>query len=226
MTHLWLLPLLLSLALSSVSVNLGQPAAAEVDSEEQGRLEEILQRAEHLLLQSNLQKLEEERENNSELQAPQLDWLVKRQHPGKRVSEALEKRQHPGKREDDVEAEEEEVGDGGAAVEVRRRQHPGKREEEAWEAESKQQKRQHPGRRASWVRDSEGNVSKRQHPGKRNLGPYSEGPAFPCDPQGPSHCGLLLELLGDLSRGPGPEKRQHPGRRSLWGGEGAEGEED
>ncbi|XP_027719554.1 thyrotropin releasing hormone [Vombatus ursinus] len=222
MTHLWLLPLLLSLALSSVSVNLGQPATAEVDSEERGRLEEILQRAEHLLLQSNLQKLEEEGENNSELQAPQLDWLVKRQHPGKRFSEALEKRQHPGKREEEDEAEEEDMADGGAPMEVHKRQHPGKREEEAWEAEGKLQKRQHPGRRASWVKDSEGDVSKRQHPGKRNLGPDSQGPAFPCGPRRSFHCGLFLELLGDLSRGPGPEKRQHPGRRSLWGGEGEE----
>ncbi|XP_072506603.1 thyrotropin releasing hormone [Notamacropus eugenii] len=224
MTHLWLLPLLLSLALSSVSINLGQPAAAEVDSEERGRLEEILQRAEHLLLQSNLQKLEEERENNSELQVPQVDWLVKRQHPGKRFSETFEKRQHPGKREEEDEAEEEEVGDGGAAVEVHRRQHPGKREEESWKADSKQ-KRQHPGRRASWVKDGEGDVSKRQHPGKRNLGPDSQGPTFPCSPQGSYHCSLLLELLGDLSRDSGPEKRQHPGRRSLWGGEGTVGEE-
>ncbi|XP_043832159.1 thyrotropin releasing hormone [Dromiciops gliroides] len=225
MTHLWLLPLLLSLALSSVSINLGQPAAAEVDSEERGRLEDILQRAEHLFLQSNLQKLEEEGEDNSELQAPQLDWLVKRQHPGKRFSEVFEKRQHPGKREED-EAEEEEAGDGGAAMEVHKRQHPGKREEEAWEADGKQQKRQHPGRRASWVKDSEGDVSKRQHPGKRNPGPEGQGPAFLCSPRGASHCGLLLELLDDLRRGPGPEKRQHPGRRSPWGEEGTDGEED
>ncbi|XP_074052167.1 thyrotropin releasing hormone [Macrotis lagotis] len=225
MTHLWLLPFLLSLALYSVSVSLGQPAAAEMDSEERGHLEEILQRAEHLFLQSNLQKLEEEGENKSELQAPQLDWLVKRQHPGKRFSETFEKRQHPGKREEEDETEEE-MGVGRATIEVPKRQHPGKREEEAWEAESKQQKRQHPGRRASWDKDSEGDVSKRQHPGKRNLGPDGQAPGFPCIPRGSSHCSLLLGLLDDLSRGLGSEKRQHPGRRSLWGGEGAEEEED
>ncbi|XP_012399103.1 thyrotropin releasing hormone [Sarcophilus harrisii] len=223
MTHLWLLPLLLSLALSSFSINLGQPAAAEADSEEKGRLEEILQRAENLFLQSNLQKLEEEGENNSDLQAPPLDWLVKRQHPGKRFSEIFEKRQHPGKREEEDEGEEEEAGDEGTTIEIHRRQHPGKREEETWEEDGKEQKRQHPGRRASWLKDSEGDISKRQHPGRRSLGPASQDPMFPCSPRGSSHCGLLLELLEDLRRGPGPEKRQHPGRRSLWG---ADGEED
>ncbi|XP_051838837.1 thyrotropin releasing hormone [Antechinus flavipes] len=223
MTHLWLLPLLLSLALSSFSINLGQPAAAEADSEEKGRLEEILQRAENLFLQSNLQKLEEEGENNSDLQASPLDWLVKRQHPGKRFSEIFEKRQHPGKREEEDEGEEEEWGDEGAAIEIHRRQHPGKREEEAWEEDGKEQKRQHPGRRASWLKDSEGDISKRQHPGKRSPDPASQVPVFPCSPRGSSHCSLLLELLEDLRRGPGPEKRQHPGRRSLWG---ADREED
>ncbi|XP_007500322.2 thyrotropin releasing hormone [Monodelphis domestica] len=224
MTHLWLLPLLLSLTLSSVSVNLGHSAAAEVDSEEQSHLEEILQRAEHLLLQSNLQKLEEDGENDSELQAPQLNWLVKRQHPGKRFSEAFEKRQHPGKREEEDEVEEG-MEDGGATMEAHKRQHPGKREEEAWEADGEKPKRQHPGRRASWVKDSEGDVSKRQHPGKRNLDLDSQGSAFPCSPWESSHCSLLLELLDELSRGPAPEKRQHPGRRSSWGGEGGQDEE-
>lgn len=95
----------------------------------------------------------------------QLEWVTKRQHPGKRYFEDLEKRQHPGRREG---GEDEQFWD------VQKRQHPGKREDEM-HSFMEFQKRQHPGKRYTEGRIPDtpvtllSELSKRQHPGKRYL---------------------------------------------------------
>ncbi|XP_016065330.1 PREDICTED: thyrotropin releasing hormone [Miniopterus natalensis] len=207
-------------------------AQPEVDPQEAAAaaehpaLDPLLRRAERLLLlQQDLERLRGDlgsRESESQIFQP--DWLSKGQHPGKR-EEA----------EEGVEEEE------GWAVGPHKRQHPGRRDEAAvWPEDGTQQKRQHPGRRSSWLGYA---FTKRQHPGRRLVDPKAQGRweeeeeemegelmpekrqhpgkralGGPCGLQG--DCGqasLLLGLLGDLSRGQGPEdKRQHPGRRAAW----------
>lgn len=161
-----------------------------------------------------------------ESQSFQLDWLSKRQHPGKR--EEAEER---------VLEEEEE----GGAVGPYKQQHPGRREDVAgWSADDAQQKWQHPGRQASLLGYA---VTKRQHPGRRLVDPKfqrswkeeeeeeEEGELMPEKRQHPGkralggpcgfqgacgQAGLLLGLLDDLRRGQeAEEKRQHPGRRAA-----------
>ncbi|XP_029453471.1 thyrotropin releasing hormone [Rhinatrema bivittatum] len=248
MAAAWLL-LLLSLTLSSITVTLGQPVLQENETEERSHLDEILQRAEGMIIRSIRKKIEEEDEEPSALQ---LEWLSKRQHPGKRFLEDLEKRQHPGKREE---------GDEMSFIESQKRQHPGKREEDSdgymemqkrqhpgrrslldhyWDSPSTQlvsmselskkqhpgkrtrgySKRQHPGKR-EWDEELE-DLEKRQHPGKRYL--ESEGLDYypPCDIQDIFNCtkaSLLLELLDNVNKGREEEKRQHPGRRSELEGD-------
>ncbi|MEE6524643.1 hypothetical protein FKM82_024211 [Ascaphus truei] len=171
---------------------------------------------------------------------PALDWISKRQHPGKRQQEEVEKRQHPGRREEAEEAlylepqkrqhpgrrspQGDQYSDNfspslGFLPEVSKRQHPGKRN-------LPYSKRQHPGKRG-W--EEEGmelgdpqDVEKRQHPGKRYLESESFDYLPPCEGSDPFNCsrgGLLLELLDNVSRGRLEEKRQHPGRRAAWEGE-------
>ncbi|XP_020658451.1 thyrotropin releasing hormone [Pogona vitticeps] len=234
----WLL-LLLSLAFISVSVNVGQLLPEGDENEEKSHLDDIVQKAENILLRSVFRKVEEDDEDpNKESDSSQLDWISKRQHPGKRSLHDLEKRQHPGKRE--------ENNDVDPYTELEKRQHPGKRS--LWDPYldipssqlaylnelSKRQhpgkrylvysKRQHPGKRG-WdeeTEEGEQTFEKRQHPGKRYLGSESPDSILPCDPHDALECSkgsLLLELLDSISKGRAEEKRQHPGRRALLDGE-------
>ncbi|XP_030062846.1 thyrotropin releasing hormone isoform X2 [Microcaecilia unicolor] len=192
----WLL-LLLSLSLSSITVALGQTVPQENDTEERNNLDEVLQRAESIIIRSILKKIDEDNEESS---APQLEWFSKRQHPGKTYLEDLGKRQHPGKREE---------GEDKSFLESQKRQHPGKREEDDSDGLLEMQKRQHPGRRSfldhSWDSPSTQLTSlselwKRQHPGKRTWAFTKR--QHPGKREGD-------EDLEDL------EKRQHPGKRYL-----------
>ncbi|XP_067854373.1 pro-thyrotropin-releasing hormone [Heptranchias perlo] len=186
MRSAWLL-LLVYLTLHNMSVTVGQHSAAEDGpGREAVPLEEMLQRAQTILIRSMLMKMGEER-NANDADSPAAGRVFKRQHPGKRLEEEFEKRQHPGKREEGEEEEEEE--EEGGYVEAEKRQHPGRREVDDGHVEI--QARQHPGRRSTYDQYSGenagrqlaflGELSKRQHPGKR----------------------FLLY-----------NKRQHPGRRS------------
>nr|XP_005288509.1 thyrotropin releasing hormone [Chrysemys picta bellii] len=197
--------LLLSLTLSSVCVSLGQPIPETNENGDRSHLDDILQRAESIILRSILKKADEGEETNKGPSVPQSDWFSKRQHPGKRFPSDLEKRQHPGKRED-----EEEMSYG----ETQKRQHPGKREEDDdLDSDMELQKRQHPGRRSLWDQYVDipstqlaylNELSKRQHPGKRSL-IYNKR-------QHPGKRNWDDELdLGDQDM----EKRQHPGRRYV-----------
>ncbi|XP_038628728.1 thyrotropin releasing hormone [Tachyglossus aculeatus] len=216
MTLFWLLPLLLSLTLSSITVNLGQPMLEEKENDDRGLLEKFLQRAENIILRSKLKEIEEEGKTNSEPQFLQQDWLDKRQHPGKRYMDDLVKRQHPGKREGEEEEEEEEgeAGNGELFMEAQKRQHPGKRSESGEEQLLEAQKRQHPGRRDEYDSEAFREQQKRQHPGRRSpWDRYTEGPS----PQFMS----LVEFSKSQLPGMGHQvysKRQHPGKRS-WEGE-------
>ncbi|KAL8212630.1 UNVERIFIED_CONTAM: hypothetical protein K2H54_053838 [Gekko kuhli] len=190
----------------NVCVNLGQPFPEDGENEEKSHLDDIFQRAENIILRSILMKADDDEEDtNKDPSASQLNWISKRQHPGKRSLNDLDKRQHRGKRED--------MSDGSYG-ETLKRQHPGKREEDdEFESYLELQKRQHPGRRALWDLYPEipsnqlaylNELSKRQHPGKRNLA-YSKR-------QHPGKRSWEDELDGseqDL------EKRQHPGKRYL-----------
>ncbi|XP_067908359.1 pro-thyrotropin-releasing hormone [Heterodontus francisci] len=147
-----------------------QTAAEDGPGGEAIPLEEMLQRAETILIRSMLMKMEEERNANGlDADSPPAERVFKRQHPGKRLEEEFEKRQHPGKRE---QGEDQE----GAYLEAEKRQHPGRREMDDGYVEI--QTRQHPGRRSAYDQYSGENVgrqlaflselSKRQHPGKRS----------------------------------------------------------
>lgn len=194
------------LAFTSVCVNLGQPFPEDGENEEKSHLDDIFQRAENIILRSVLTKAgDDEEDTNKDPSASQLNWISKRQHPGKRSLNDLDKRQHPGKREDESD---------GSYGETLKRQHPGKREDnDEFERYLELQKRQHPGRRALWDLYPEipsnqlaylNELSKRQHPGKRYLA-YSKR-------QHPGKRSWEDEFDGseqDL------EKRQHPGKRYL-----------
>uniref|UniRef100_A0A8D0DH22 Pro-thyrotropin-releasing hormone n=1 Tax=Salvator merianae TaxID=96440 RepID=A0A8D0DH22_SALMN len=201
-----LLLLVFSLAFISVCTSVAQPFPEGDEHEENSNLDNIFQRAESILLRSLLKKIEEDEENlNKESEVSQIDWILKRQHPGKRSLSNLEKRQHPGKRED---VNDETYG------ETMKRQHPGKREEDdEFDYYSELQKRQHPGRRSLWEQylDIPSNqlaylneLAKRQHPGKRYLA-YNKR-------QHPGKRGWDDEIDdGEQNL----EKRQHPGKRYL-----------
>ncbi|XP_025930805.1 thyrotropin releasing hormone [Apteryx rowi] len=195
--------LLLCLTLRGVCLNRGQSLPEGSDNMERSPLDDNLQKAESLILQSVLKKSEEEK-INKEPNTPLPEWLSKRQHPGKRYLSDLEKRQHPGKREDE---EESSYGD------IQKRQHPGKREEEDnLDRYLELKKQQHPGRRSLWDQHADipsvqltylNELSKRQYPGKRYL-MYKR--------QHPGSRGWNDER--DL-RDQHVEKRQHPGKR-YW----------
>ncbi|KAM8930303.1 thyrotropin releasing hormone [Pelodytes ibericus] len=212
----------------------------EVTQSEDGvDLSNMLQRAQGLLIRSLLRRIEDEEQNDKDYEPSTVEWLSKRQHPGKRLLEEVEKRQHPGKREEgdwylDLPKRQHPgrrspLGDQyvdtsnsplGILTDVSKRQHPGKRN-------LSYTKRQHPGKRD--LEDEEDvdlvdaqDMEKRQHPGKRYL--ESENPDYvpPCDGADPFNCSkgsLLLELLDNVNRGRMEEKRQHPGRRAAWDGE-------
>ncbi|NXR76557.1 TRH protein, partial [Pycnonotus jocosus] len=194
------LPLLL-LCLTSCGVCFNGGHLLPEESENMGKspLNNILQRSESLILQSALKKAEKEEEINKESNAPLLQWLSKRQRPGKKYLNNLEKRQHPGKR--DVQ-EETSYGN------IQKRQHPGKREMEDDLDVYVELKRQQPPSRKSlldqfanspWAQLTYMNeLSKREHPGRRYL-MYKH--------QRPSKRGWNYEV--DLYH----EKRQHPGKR-------------
>uniref|UniRef100_H3AN56 Pro-thyrotropin-releasing hormone n=1 Tax=Latimeria chalumnae TaxID=7897 RepID=H3AN56_LATCH len=199
-----LLLLLVSLGLSSMTAVLGQHAPEGVESEESVPMDDLLQQAESILLRSILKKMEEEKDLHDPT-ASQVEWISKRQHPGKRFQAELEKRQHPGKRDED-----EEI----AYIEAQKRQHPGKRGGEGLDEYTEVQKRQHPGRRSTLDQFTDSpntqlaflsELSKRQHPGKRYL-LYNKR-------QHPGKRGWDKELdYEDLQE---LEKRQHPGKRQL-----------
>ncbi|XP_006868733.1 PREDICTED: pro-thyrotropin-releasing hormone [Chrysochloris asiatica] len=201
----WLL-LTLTLTLMVVHGGRAQPDVTQQEAAtvtERSGLDDLLRQAERLL-REDLQGLRTDQgERDAEPQTLQLDWLSKRQHPGKRDEEAEER------------AEEEEEKEG----ETQKRQHPGRRS--SWLGYTVT-KRQHPGRRLvdpkaprSW--EDEGELmlpEKRQHPGRRALGgPCGVGVA--CD-----QAAILFGILSDLSRSQRAEKkRQHPGRRATGGRE-------
>ncbi|XP_076971207.1 thyrotropin releasing hormone [Tamandua tetradactyla] len=195
----WLLLILaLTLTLTDVPRGCAQPEVpqqeeAAATAVERPGLDALLRQAERLLLlREDLQRLREDQsEGDTELQTLQPDWLYKRQHPGKREEEAEE------------EAEEEEEEEGGA-VGPHKRQHPGRREDEAsWSLAVTQHKRQHPGRRSPWLGYT---VTKRQHPGRRRVDPKAQ------------RSWEEEEEEDDDDEGEGvPEKRQHPGKRTLRG---------
>ncbi|XP_048211648.1 thyrotropin releasing hormone [Perognathus longimembris pacificus] len=193
----WLLALALIGTLTAAPGGRAQPEAPPEDAAlaaEHPGLDDLQRQAERLLLlREDLQRLRGDLgELSKSLVLRRLDWLSKRQHPGKRAEEA----------EEGVEEPEEEEEEGGAAG-PHKRQHPGRRQDEAaWSGITTQQKRQHPGRRSPWLQYA---VTKRQHPGRRLVDPKVQ---------------RSWEEEGEEEGGEGalmPEKRQHPGRRALGG---------
>ncbi|NXT68216.1 TRH protein, partial [Chaetops frenatus] len=193
------LPLLL-LCLTSCGVCFNGGHLPE-ESENMGKrpLDDILQRSESLILQSVPKKAEKKEEINKESNAPLLQWLSKRQHPGKKYPSNLEKRQHPGKRDAEKDTS---YGD------IWKRQHPGKRQMQDDLDDYLELKRQQPPSRQSLL-DQFANspraqltymneLSKREHPGRRY-------PMY--KHQHPSKRDWNYEV--DLY----VEKGQHPGKR-------------
>ncbi|NXA89651.1 TRH protein, partial [Melanocharis versteri] len=190
--------LLLCLTLRGLCFNGGN---LQEESENMGRspLDDILQRSESLILQSVLKKAEKEEEINKESNALLLQWLSKRQHPGKKYLSNPEKRQHPGKRDVEKDTPYEDI---------QKRQHPGKREiEDDLDVYLELKRQQPPGRKS--LLDQFANspmaqltymneLSKIEHPGKRY-------PMY--KHQHPSKRGWNYEV--DLYS----EKRQHSGKR-------------
>ncbi|XP_053325881.1 thyrotropin releasing hormone [Spea bombifrons] len=240
MTSAWWL-LLLGATLSQMVGTQEQPLPddEELQAEDNVDLSNMLQRAQRILIRSMLQRMEEEEQNDKESEPPALEWISKRQHPGKRLLDEMEKRQHPGKREEgdwylDLPKRQHPgrrspMGDqyldsSNSALEllndISKRQHPGKRN-------PSHIKRQHPGKRG-WDEEEDTELSdlrdveKRQHPGKRYMESESLDYMPPCEGSDPFNCSkgsLLLELLDNVNRGRMEEKRQHPGRRAVWEGE-------
>ncbi|XP_060691026.1 pro-thyrotropin-releasing hormone [Hemiscyllium ocellatum] len=170
----WFLLLLLGYLSLHKSVTASEHTAAGEDrlGAEAQPLEEMLQRAETVLIRSILEEGRNDDGKQNQGFEPSADsQVLKRQHPGKRLVGELEKRQHPGKRQPGQDEE-----DGGWAPE--KRQHPGRRELDG--APLEVQARQHPGRRSAYeplpgestARQLDtflGELSKRQHPGKRSV---------------------------------------------------------
>ncbi|NWH96048.1 TRH protein, partial [Aegithalos caudatus] len=194
-----LLPLLL-LCLTSCGVCFSGGHLLPEESEKMGKspLNDILQRSESLILQSALKKAEKEEDINKESNAPLLQWLSKRQQPGKKYLSNLEKRQHPGKR--DVE-EETSYGD------IQKRQHPGKREmEDDLDVYLELKKQQPPGRKSQLDQFANSpraqptymnELSKRERPDRRYLMYKHQHPSK-------RSWNYEVDLYG--------EKHQHPGK--------------
>lgn len=140
-----------------------------------------------------------------------MEWMTKRQHPGKRLSDGDN---HPGRRDEgrdekylmkDHPAHSEE--DMLSYMVLPKRQHPGKRTVMELVSEnpalvlSRLSKRQHPGKRYLGLQ------SKRQHPGKRYVGEGEEE-----EEDGDRDWDADTAGEEDYT---GFEKRQHPGKR-FW----------
>ncbi|NWT13462.1 TRH protein, partial [Vireo altiloquus] len=191
--------LLLCLTLCADCFNGGHLLPEESENMGRSPLDDILQRSESLILQSVLKKAEKEEEINKESNAPLLQWLSKRQYPGKKYLSNLKKRQHPGKRDVEKDTSYEDI---------QKTQHPGKREiEDDLDVYLELKRQQPPGRkslldqstnspRAQLTNTDE--LSKREHRGRRY-------PMY--KHQHPSKRGWNYEV--DLHG----EKRQHPGKR-------------
>lgn len=145
----------------------------------------------------------------------QMEWVTKRQHPGKRLSDGLNQNL-PGRRggsadeEYSIKAHPAHVlEDMFSYMEQPKRQHPGKRTVMELVSENpalvinRLSKRQHPGKR--WYL---GLQSKRQHPGKRYVG--EEEVEDEEDRDG----NWDADTAGEEDYA-GFEKRQHPGKR-FW----------
>ncbi|XP_015679381.1 thyrotropin releasing hormone [Protobothrops mucrosquamatus] len=210
---IWRRRLFLFLAFTSVCVNLGQQFPEEDDNDEKSLLDDLSPEAESLILSSIFRNIEDAEEDlEKEPDASELDWITKRQHPGKRMVMDLEKRQHPGRRSLSDQILSIPSSQLAYLNELSKRQHPGKRY-------LPYNKRQHPGKRG-WddETESEETLEKRQHPGKRYLGSQTPDNNILCDTQESSECSkgsLLLGLLDKINKVRGEEKRQHPGR-SSW----------
>ncbi|NWV17883.1 TRH protein, partial [Origma solitaria] len=191
--------LLLCLTLCGVCFNGGHLLPEERENMGRNPLDDNLQRSESLILQSVLKKAEKKEEINKESNAPLLEWLSKRQHPGKKYLSNLEKRQHPGKR--DVE-KDTSYGD------IQKRQHPGKREiEDDPDVHMKLKRQQPPGRKSLLDQFADSpraqltdmnELSKREHPDRRYLMYEHQHPSK-------RSWNYEIDLYG--------EKRQHPGKR-------------
>ncbi|XP_024232333.1 pro-thyrotropin-releasing hormone-A-like [Oncorhynchus tshawytscha] len=230
--------ILASLAVCNLTVARGQSIPDQEKTGDRQIDDIVLQRAEGILLRSIL-KMTEDEDGVNEALSSQPEWLVKRQHPGKREEDEdededsgeVQKRQHPGKREDEIDSFVglqktqhpgkrsmlEQITENSAFLsELSKRQHPGKRYLMMYS------KRQHPGRRDVDDESDAGDLQeleKRQHPGKRywyNMSPEL-GANSPCDVLDPgcSKANLLLELLDNVTKSRAAEKRQHPGKRSA-----------
>ncbi|KAM9374403.1 thyrotropin releasing hormone [Phaethornis superciliosus] len=161
--------LLLCLTLCGVCLSGEQTLPEANENMRRSPLDDILQRSQSLFLQSFL-KIEKKEDINKESDAPLLEQLSKRQHPGRKYLSDLEKRQHPGKRDGE---EEKPYGN------IQNWQHPGKREtEDDLNSYLELKKRQHPGRRSVSEQYADissaqltylNELSKRQHPGRRYL---------------------------------------------------------
>ncbi|XP_039220483.1 thyrotropin releasing hormone [Crotalus tigris] len=214
---IWRRQLFLFLAFTSVCVNLGQQFPEEDDNDEKSLLDDLSPEAESLILSSIFRKVEDAKEDlEKEPNASELDWITKRQHPGKRMVMDLEKRQHPGRRSLSDQILSIPSSQLAYLNELSKRQHPGKRY-------LPYNKRQHPGKRG-WDDETESEeiLEKRQHPGKRYLGSQTPDNNILCDTQESSECSkgsLLLGLLEKINKVRGEEKSQHPGRSSWLDGE-------
>lgn len=129
---------------------------------------------------------------------PLLQWLSKRQHPGKKDLSNPEKRQHPGKR--DVEKDT-------SYGYIQKRQHPGKRDIDDLDIYPELKRQQPPGRKSlldlfanspraqlSYMNE----LPKREHRGRRYLMYKHQHPSK-------RDRNYEVDLYG--------EKRQHPGKR-------------
>lgn len=142
-----------------------------------------------------------------------MEWITKRQHPGKRLSDGGNQNL-PGRRDESggekylmkaQPAETEE--DMFSYMRLPKRQHPGKRTVMELFSENpalvlnRLSKRQHPGKRYLGLQ------SKRQHPGKRYIGEEEE--------EEEDGDGLWDADMAGEEDYAGFEKRQHPGKR-FW----------
>ncbi|NWV70512.1 TRH protein, partial [Malurus elegans] len=198
--------LLLCLPLCGVCFN-GGHLPEESENVERSPLDDIPQRSESLILQSVLKKVEKKEEINKESNAPQLEWLPKRQHHGKKYLSNLEKRQRPGNRE-----VEKDTSYGN----IQKRQHPGKREiEDDLDVYLELKRQQSLGQKSLLDQFADSpkaqltymnELSKREYPGRRYM-MYKH--------HYPSKRGWNYEV--DLYG----EKRQHPGKRH-WNSESSD----
>lgn len=133
-----------------------------------------------------------------------MEWMTKRQHPGKRLSDGANHfKAHPAQAEEDMHS----------YMRLPKRQHPGKRTVMELVSENpalvlnRLSKRQHPGRRYLGLQ------SKRQHPGKRYVGEEEEREDE--EEEEEDGDGVWDADTAAEEDYAGFEKRQHPGKR-FW----------